>query len=189
MIKIPLRIVLVEDYQIDADLITRHIKKVVTNPTIKVTDNLADFKELLTSFVPDIVLSDYNLPTCTGLDILEYTKENDNNLPFIFITGTLEDEELAANTILSGADGFILKKHLPNLHEKIRPLFKKFVFNMNKQEALREQIRRNKMTVNRINRYLDNLRSDSTEQQENLQKIRENIDSLQDDKHANDLKE
>lgn len=188
MIDVPLRIVLIEDYKLDADIAIRHIKEIVTSPEIKITDNLVDFKTLLESFIPDIIISDYNLPTCTGLDILEFTREIDQDLPFIFLTGTLEDEELAANTILAGADGFILKKHLPNLKEKLRPLFKKFVFNMNQKEELRERIRRNKITVNQIYAYLDNFKDSSQEQKKNLENIKENIDLLNLEEDANQIK-
>ena len=107
MIKTALKILLVEDYEIDADLITMQIHKIVENPEIKVVDNVEDCNNKLHNFVPDVVISDYNLPTCTGLDILKLVKKFDENLAFIFVTGTIDDDELAANTILSGASGFI----------------------------------------------------------------------------------
>jgi hypothetical protein len=109
---------------------------------------------------------------------LELTRSIDENLPLIFITGTLEDEELAANTILSGASGFILKKHMNELSEKLRPLLKKVVYNMVAHDELRERIRRNKIAVNQIYRYLDNMHTDNKEQRENIEKIRSNIGEI-----------
>lgn len=184
MIVTPLRILLVEDNPIDADLTIRHITQIVETPHVKVVDDLERCTEELHNFVPDVVISDYNLPTCTGLDVLELTKSVDPLLPFIFLTGAIEDEELAANTILAGASGFILKKNMDNLQEKLRPLLKKIVFNMQEREEIRDKVRRNKITVNRIYKYLDTIKVENAEQRMNLDKIRKNIDNINLDDHA-----
>ncbi|HIB37945.1 response regulator [Mesonia sp.] len=178
MITTKLRILLIEDYKTDAELIQMQIKQFVEDYEIKVVDNLEDFSRELQTFVPDVILSDYNLPTCTGLDILQEAKVSDPNIPFIFITGTIDDDEMAANTILSGASGFILKKHMNNLAEKLEPLFKQVVFNMIKQDELREKIRKNKIAVNQIYDYLDKIDVDTEEQKLNINKIRKNIDLI-----------
>lgn len=173
MIKTPLRILLVEDNEADVGLINRQIEKIVEKPEIEVTDNLDGCRDYLVNFAPDLVLSDYNLPDCTGLDILEMVKDFDPEIPLIFITGTINDEELAANTILSGASGYILKKHMNSLSEKLAPFFKKVVINMVAKDELRERIRRNKITVNQIYEYLDKINADNAEQIDNVEKIRQ----------------
>ena len=178
MINTSLRILLVEDLETDAALIQRQIKKIVKTPKIEVTDNLEDCQELLVNFAPDVVLSDYNLPTCTGLDIMEMVKKYDDKIAFIFITGTIQDEELAANTILNGASGYILKKHMNNLAEKLKPLLKKVVINMVARDELRERIRDNKITVNQIYDYLDKINEDNAEHRENIEKIRNAINQF-----------
>lgn len=178
MINTSLRILLVEDLETDAALIKRQINKIVKSPEIEVTDNLEDSKELLLNFAPDVVLSDYNLPTCTGLDILEMVKEYDENIAFIFITGTVNDEELAANTILNGASGYILKKHMNNLAEKLEPLLKKVVINMVSKNELRERIRDNKITVNQIYDYLDKINQDNAEHRQNIDRIKNAINQF-----------
>ncbi|MFV8224337.1 response regulator [Christiangramia aquimixticola] len=175
MINKKLNILLVEDNQSDIYLIKRQISKIVKEPVIKTTDNLLDCKELLVSFAPDVVLSDYNLPTCTGLDILNLVKEFDETIAFIFITGTIHDEELAAHTILNGASGYILKKHMNYLYEKLEPLLKKVVFNLISKDELREKIRDNKITVNKIHSFLEKMNADDKEQRQNIEKIREAI--------------
>ncbi|MDT0689864.1 response regulator [Salegentibacter sp. F188] len=178
MIKTVLRILLVEDFKTDADLISYHIRKIVEKPEIMVTDNLEEVSRLLRNFVPDVVLSDYNLPAFTGLDVLRLVKDFDSGIPFIFVTGTIDDEELAANTILTGASGFVLKKNMRIMGEKLKPLFKQVVFNMVEKEDLREKIRQNKIAVNQIYRYLDDFEADSEEQKNYLAKIRTNIDQI-----------
>ncbi|MCM4157077.1 response regulator [Gramella sp. AN32] len=183
MIKSTLNILLVEDNITDARLIQRQIKKIVENPVMELTDNLETVREKLVNFAPDVVLSDYNLPTCTGLDVLELVKEFDDSMDFIFITGTINDEELAANTILSGASGYILKKHINNLGEKLEPLLKKVVMNMGSHNELRNKIRNNKITVNKIYDYLDKMNTDNEQQLENIAKIKKaiNVFKIEDD--------
>jgi len=175
MIKRKLNILLVEDDESDIFLIKRQIGKIVSEPEIEVTDSIEGCKDLLVNFAPDVVLSDYNLPQCTGLDILETVKDHDNSIEFIFITGTINDEELAANTILNGASGYILKKHINNLGEKLEPLLKKLVINMVSRDELRERIRTNKITVNQIYNYLDKINSDNAEQKDNIKNIKQAI--------------
>jgi response regulator of citrate/malate metabolism len=178
MINTSLRILLVEDHKTDAELIIRQIHKIVKSPLIEVTDNLEGCKELLLKFAPDVVLSDYNLPQCTGLDIMELVRDHDENIDFIFITGTINDEELAANTILNGASGYILKKHMNYLGEKLEPLFKKVLINMVAKDDLRERIRNNKITVNEIYDYLDKINADNAEHRQNIDKIRNAINQF-----------
>lgn len=173
MITTALRILLVEDNESDVGLIKRQINKIAEKSQVEVTDTLEGCKEYLVNFAPDLVLSDYNLPNCTGLDILELVKDYDPDIPLIFITGTINDEELAANTILSGASGYILKKHMNTLSEKLYPFLKKVVINMVAKDELRERIRRNKITVNQIYEYLDKMNADNAEQVDNIEKIRQ----------------
>ena len=177
MITVPLRILLVEDIETDATLIKRHINKIVEDTQFEVVDNLSDCEQKLLNFIPDVVISDYNLPSCDGLEVLELTRSIDPEMPFIFITGTIEDEDLAAHTILAKATGFILKKHMHNLDEKLKPLLKKIVYNMVTDEDLRERIRKNKIAVNQIYNYLDELHDDNREQQGNIDKIRKEIEN------------
>ncbi|MDT0677503.1 response regulator [Autumnicola musiva] len=178
MIKTALRILLVEDVKTDAELLEYHIRKIVEKPEIKLADNLDDIATLLHSFAPDIILSDYNLPTCNGLDVLKLAKEYDNTIPFIFVTGTIDNDELAANTILSGATGFVLKKHMKDMSEKLAPLFKQVVFNMIEKEELREKIRKNRISINQIYKYLDEINTDNEEQRLNVTRIKQNIDKI-----------
>ncbi|MFD2518392.1 response regulator [Salinimicrobium flavum] len=175
MINVPLRILLVEDNEADILITKRALAELVEAPDIEEVQDLSSCRDKMINFVPDVVISDYNLPTCTGLEILDLVREIDPTTPFIFLTGTLQDEELAANTILSGASGFILKKHMNVLGEKLKPLLKKVVFNLNTKADLREQIRKNRISVNQINDYLDNLDSDNKEQRENITRIKTSL--------------
>jgi DNA-binding NtrC family response regulator len=104
-----------------------------------------------------VVISKYNLPTCTGIDLLELARKVDGSIPFIFFTGALENEKVAAELILTRAFGFTLK-NMPILHERLRPFLKKVILNRMEQGEIRE----NKIVVNQIYQYIDTIRADDT---------------------------
>ena len=181
MITIPLRILLVEDNEADVLITKRTLKGIVDSPEIEVVEDADSCRESMINFIPDVVISDYNLPSCNGLEILQLVKDKDPAVPFIFLTGTIHDEELAANTILAGASGYILKKHMNELEERLRPLMKKVAFNMSTRNDLRERLRQNKISINQIYDYLDNLKKDNLDQRENIEKLKENIQQSKED--------
>ena len=164
-----------EDNEADVLITRRSLQKLIESPIIEVVEDLSSCRDKLINFVPDVIISDYNLPTCTGLEVMQLVQEKSPGLPFIFLTGTVHDEELAANTILAGASGYILKKHMNNLEEKLKPLLNKVVFKMDEKEAVRERLRENKIAINQIYDYLDHLNADNREQKENLKKIKGTI--------------
>lgn len=181
MIRIPLRILLVEDNEFDAQMISFHIEQCVASPEIKWVSTLDEVKDKLLTFYPDLILSDYNLPTCTGLEVFNLSQTINSAIPFIFITGTLENEELAANTILAGATGFILKKNMDSLQEKLRPLFKKIIFNMDRKYEEVERIRKNKIAVNQIYQYIDTINLENKDQNLTLDDIKKRLDIIKED--------
>lgn len=188
MITTPLRILLVEDNDADVLITRRTIHKIVEQPEIVVVEDLTSCKSRLISFLPDVVISDYNLPTCTGLEVLQLVQEKYPDLPVIFLTGTVDDEELAANTVLAGAFGFILKKHMSRLEEKLKPLLTKVVFRMNTKDEVRERLRHNRIAINEIYNYLDNLKADNREQRKNIVKLRDNMKDFENGKDGDDKK-
>jgi two-component system, cell cycle sensor histidine kinase and response regulator CckA len=113
----PLRALLVEDSESDADLLLIALRRsgyqvtherVQTGPTLR--------KALEQSW--DVVLSDYAMPGFDGLDALRISKELAPDVPFIIISGTL-GEEAAVAALQSGADDFLLKGKLSRLGNAI----------------------------------------------------------------------
>lgn len=110
-----LKVLLLEDLSEDAFLVEREVKKVVQELDLKVAKTGPLFEAMVPAFSPHLILSDYALPQYGGLDALNYVKGLEATIPFIFVTSTLQDEELAAATILNGANGFVLKNNLNKL--------------------------------------------------------------------------
>ena len=176
-----LKILLVEDNGNDVVLITRQIEKIVDNPQIEVATTLEVVKKKLNDFVPNIILCDYNLPTCTGMEVLELSRRISPSTTFIFVTGTINDEELAANTILSGASGYILKKNINLLSEKLKPFFTAAQKNSSTSEIVRERVEQSRKTIAQIEEFLKNASLENLSHQEGIAKIREDLKKMKRD--------
>ncbi|MCB0212667.1 MAG: response regulator [Anaerolineae bacterium] len=113
----PLRILLLEDLNEDIKLIEREIKKTIPDYKLHVVKNQDDFEEALNNFKPNLILSDYLLPRFRGSDALTIVQSQAPQIPFVFVTGTIDDEEMAAQTIIDGASGFLLKRNLGRLSD------------------------------------------------------------------------
>ena len=87
MIKEELKILMVEDNPADVTLIRREISKVAENAEVTVCNNVTDFRLNLIKNPPDLIISDYNLPTSSGLEILEVAQRLTPSVTFLFIKG------------------------------------------------------------------------------------------------------
>jgi two-component system chemotaxis response regulator CheY len=66
----------------------------------------------ITSSKPDLVLSDWNMPNMTGLQLLETLRSNGNNVLFGFIT-TEVTPDMRAKAMSAGAKFMISKPFTP----------------------------------------------------------------------------
>lgn len=82
-----LKFLIIEDLRADQELIKRQVLKFAPQSIFTIADNKISFYEKVKWFFPNIILSDYNLPDCTGLDALLYFKQNQPEVRFVFITG------------------------------------------------------------------------------------------------------
>lgn len=173
-----LRVLLVEDNAADVTLIKREISKADPEAEVTVCKNLNEFRKAVTSETPDIILSDYKLPTCSGLEILEEAQEIAPSITFLFVTGAINDEELAADTILSGASGFILKKNISNLHKRLEPYFNAITKNGHLMHPVRKKILESKRLVKDIEVFLENFSKENMSHREGMLKIQEDLKRL-----------
>src|SRR5579862_314580 len=110
----PLRILLVEDNPSDAELIEFELRNAGLAFSSRIIDSENEFIEILSSFAPDLILSDFSLPQFTAFHALEHLKERRIDTPFILVTGS-QSEEVAVECIRRGADDYILKQSLTRL--------------------------------------------------------------------------
>src|SRR5262245_28132540 len=109
-----INILLLEDDSRDADLV-RHALRIGEIPfRLTCVDTKAAFVQQLARSPPDLILSDFALPSFDGYSALEIARQKCPHAPFIFVTGTL-GEEVAIKTLKKGATDYVLKHRLSRL--------------------------------------------------------------------------
>lgn len=109
-----MRVLILEDLPTDAGLAEREVNRVSPGCEFLVVETRQGFEEALAKFEPDIVLSDYKLPQFDGMAALELARRHDPDLPFIIVTGSI-NEETAVECIKAGAWDYVIKEHIRRL--------------------------------------------------------------------------
>lgn len=119
-----LKILLLEDDPIDAELIQELLEKDLEPAVFNVAKNKKEFLKAITEFHPDLILCDHFLPQYDSLEALRVTRHHYPYVPFILITGAVS-EDLAAGIIREGADDYILKDRMARLPAAVQAALKK----------------------------------------------------------------
>lgn len=150
MIEKTLKVLLLEDVRGDQELIKRQVRKIAPKSMFTVADNRQSFIEKIEWMTPDIILADYNLPDYSGLQALLLVKEKMPHVPFMFVTGKMNDEEKVAEVIMNGASGYLLKENLTALPNQLQKIYNKAEQRFQEEEIRRAKERRNKMLLQKV---------------------------------------
>ncbi len=119
-----LKVLIVEDVATDAELIERELKKAGFKPATRIVETREVYIQAIAEFEPDIIFSDYNLPSFNGMQALLIRQEKLPNIPFILVTGA-NNEEIAVDCMRAGADDYILKENLTRLGQACKAAINK----------------------------------------------------------------
>ncbi|MBC6992658.1 response regulator [Neolewinella lacunae] len=114
-----LKVFILEDQPMEAELTKRAVLQFAPNAMFTMAATEEEFLQKIQWGEHDVLLADYNLPGYNGLQALLHVREHFPYLPFIFVTGTLNSEQKAAEAILQGANGYVLKDHLEALERSV----------------------------------------------------------------------
>jgi len=109
-----IRILFVEDSLTDVQLELRELTRTGLAVDHRVVERREDFTRGLTEFRPDVILSDFSMPKFDGLSALAIARETAPDIPFIFVSGTI-GEENAIRALKDGATDYVLKTNLIRL--------------------------------------------------------------------------
>lgn len=108
-----LRVLHVEDSELDHQLIATQLARAGLRVELERLDALPAVLAALER--PwDAIISDYNLPGYSGLDVLEALKARGSTLPFILVSGEI-GEDIAVGAMRDGASDYLLKNNLNRL--------------------------------------------------------------------------
>ncbi|WP_281226269.1 response regulator transcription factor [Flavobacterium aquiphilum] len=82
--------------------------------------------EKIPVLIPDLIITDIMLPFRSGLEIINFSKENYDNIPVIVVSALGEEEGTVIEAFNLGADDFVSKPFNPNeLLLRVKRLFAK----------------------------------------------------------------
>ena len=140
-----LHILILEDLPSDVELAQREIEKIFKNYTIKVVETEKGFTKALTIFKPDLIISDYLLPSFDGLSALKIKRKISPLIPFVVLTGSM-NEDTAVDCMKAGADDYVIKEHIKRLGPAVlNAIENKRIELEQKQAELELQIERDKL--------------------------------------------
>ncbi|HEY8851011.1 MAG TPA: response regulator transcription factor [Gemmatimonadaceae bacterium] len=116
--KKPLRVLLLEDNESDAALISHELQRSGMRILLAQVDSAEAFTAALKSFAPDVVLSDHSLAQFDSRAALVVLRDVRPTAPFIIVTGNLAAAQ-AGTAIRAGAEDVILKTNLRGLEASI----------------------------------------------------------------------
>ncbi len=91
----------------------------------------------------DIIISDYHLPSFSGLDALAMVRAKYPHIPFILVSGTI-GEQAAIESLKAGATDYLLKQSPDRLPSAVRRAVQEAEERARRREAETELVRREK---------------------------------------------
>ncbi|MEW6443171.1 MAG: response regulator [bacterium] len=134
-----LRVLIVEDSEDDTLLLLRELRQGGYDPVFERVERASSMKEALERKRWDIIVSDYVLPSFSGLAALVILKESGLDLPFIMISGKI-GEEIAVGAMKAGAHDYLAKSNLKRLVPAVERELREAEVRRERKRA-REQLR------------------------------------------------
>ena len=141
----PLRILIVEDSETDAELLLRELRRGGYAPECERVETPEGLDAALTRQSWDLIVSDYAMPRFNGLQALKLVQEMGLDIPFIIVSGSI-GEDVAVAAMKAGAHDYLMKGNtarlLPAIARELR------------EARMRQERRQAEETIHRL-AYID----------------------------------
>lgn len=107
-----LRILNIDDDDIDRMNLTRQLKAANSNIEVVATANVEDALQYLENERFDMIFVDYFMPKVTGFEFINYLNTSTEiNIPIVVLSN-MEDMTISLECLIAGAQDFILKSEI-----------------------------------------------------------------------------
>ena len=148
-----IEILLIEDNECDAEIFSRHVKKIPDfSCRVVVVGTLAQAERALRRVVPDIIFSDLGLPDSQGIQSLENLVEVNSDVPIVILSGT-DDVSILLEASHLGIQDYLVKGDITSgiLKRCIRYAIERKNFQARTSEFERQLFQADKMkTIERL---------------------------------------
>ena len=149
---------MLEDDASDAELTKFALQKGGLHFSVSRVETRDDYLKELKKRPPALILSDYSLPGFNGHAALSIAQEKCPQTPFIFVTGTM-GEEVAIETLKSGATDYVLKHRLSRLSPAVNRALRE-AEDRAKHRRAEEQLRESHEQLRALSVYLQSVREE-----------------------------
>src|SRR5215831_5551195 len=104
----PLRILHLEDEPDFSNLVQSLLEKEGLKAELTLVSTREEFEKALSTDEFDLILADYLLPSCNGLEALSLARMSCPQKPFLLVSGTISDHA-AIESLKAGATDYVLK--------------------------------------------------------------------------------
>ena len=132
-------LLILEDAQMDAQIIIKTLENSDINFDAAIAANKEDFITAISSRNFDAILSDNMLYGFTAREALHILRERNIHLPFILVTGSIDDD-YAVNLMREGTTDYILKDRLQRLPNALLSSIQRFRLERERDKYLTEII-------------------------------------------------
>jgi predicted signal transduction protein with EAL and GGDEF domain len=132
----PLRVLLVEDSEVDALLIVLELECAGYSPSYQRVDTAEDMQTALDTREWDVILADYFMPRFSAPEALQLLQDKQVDIPFIIISGSV-GEETAVAAMKAGAHDYLLKGNLTRLAPTIEREIREVRVRAERKQAFR----------------------------------------------------
>ena len=108
------KILIVESFQANIELITQELEKGLSHYNFEVATTKKEFKKMLRTYKPDLILSNNIFTSFDGMSIFLIKKKLAPHIPFIFVSYPAREEHIV-EFFANGLTDFILKDNLCRL--------------------------------------------------------------------------
>jgi signal transduction histidine kinase len=157
-LKKDIHILMLEDDAADAELTKFALRKGGVHFSLDRVETRQEYINALAGKPPELILSDYSLPGFDGYMALNIAREKSPETPFIFVTGTM-GEEVAIETLKSGATDYVLKTRLSRLVPAVHRALREAQVRAERRKA-EEQLRESHEQLRALSVYLQSVREE-----------------------------